>query len=336
MIFLKISLTTIYIIVAIVLVILLAGCGFIIYVAIANKLFAQIFKRPQPMPAVDRSPSEIDQSDVVGKGRNWFYTNRMEFLNVRVDAFDGVKLAGYFRPSSDRTCRNVLILMHGYNEHPSVCAAYAKLFMTKVQCHVIIAHERAHSMSGGKYVTYGLCESMDLNSWIEFAKIQAGEDCRIYIHGRCMGGVAALLAAEQEGFSENVAGIIVDSAYDNFEDPLLALGRRRYKLDLSFILKWIKRTVRIRLGFDTEACECAIHASRIQVPVLLFHGEGDHIVDPQSSRKIYDNIRAPKRMVIMPKADHLDSYNAYPAVYEKEIENFIEKCVVRLVKSGRM
>lgn len=336
MLLLKVNMLTVYIILAIFIVLLLIGCAAIVYIAVANRFFAQIFHRPEPMPTVDRSPSEIDQSNVVGKGRNWFYTNRMEFLNVRVDAFDGTKLAGYFRPSADRNCKNVFILLHGYNEHPSLNAAYAKLFMTKIQCHVLMTHERAHVMSGGKFCSYGLFESMDVSSWIEFAKKQVGDDARIYIFGRCMGGVAALLAAQQDDFSENVAGIITDSVYDNFEGPLLDIGRRRYKMNLSFILKWVKRCAKIRYNFDPEMCECAKNAANIKVPVLLFHGEKDHIVDPQSSRKVYDNIIAPKRMVIIDGADHLESYNKAPAVYEREVENFIEKCAIRLVQNGRM
>lgn len=336
MILLKVNMLAIYIILAVLIILLLLGCLVILYIAIGNKLFVRIFKRPEPMPAVDRSPSEIDQSNVVGRGRNWFYTNRMEYLNVRVDAFDGTKLAGYYRPAWDRSVRNVLILTHGYNEHPSLCAAYAKLFMSKIECHVIIAHERAHGMSGGKFCSYGLYESMDVNSWIEYARNQIGDDCRIFIHGRCMGGVAALLAAEQADFSSNVAGIIVDSTYDNFEDPLLALGKRRYKINISFLMKWIKRCANLRLNIDIDQCEVTRNASKIRVPVLMFHGASDHIVDPQSSRRIYDNLRCQKRMVIIDDADHLDSYNKGPVVYEKEVETFIEKCVIRLVQQGRM
>lgn len=333
---LKISLVTVYVIVLLVLLLLLAGCLVILYIAIGNRFFSSTFYRKEPMPTVDRSPLEIDQSDVIGRGRNWFYTNRMEFLNVRVTAFDGVKLQGYYRPSFDRQCRNVVILLHGYNEHPSMVSAYAKLIMTKIQCHVLIIHQRAHCMSGGKYCSYGLCESVDLNSWIEFCKKQAGPDIRIFIFGRCMGAVTALLAAEQDGFSENVAGIIADSPYDKFSRPLLDLGKRRYKVNLSIFYKWMKRCVALRFNFDIDKCDCALGADRIKIPVLLFHGEKDHIVDPESSRQIYDRIRSPKRMVIIENADHMESYIKAPSLYEKEVENFIEQCVIRLVKLGRM
>ena len=336
MVLLKISMLSVYLIIAAVLVLLLAGCLVIIYIAIGNRMFTSLFYRKEPMPTVDRSPQTIDQSDVIGKGRNWFYTNRLAFVNVRTTAYDAVKLAGYYRPSADRDCRNVLILLHGYDEHPSMVAGYAKLIMTKIQCHVLIIHQRAHCMSGGKYTSYGLCESVDLNSWIEFCKRQVGDHARIFIFGRCMGAVTTLLAAEQEDFSENVAGIIADSPYDRVERPILDLFKRRYKINPAIFMKWVKRCVGIRFGYDLDKCDCLKEANRIKVPVLLFHGEKDHVVSPECSKLIYDRIISPKRMIIIENADHMQSYPKAPALYEKEVENFIEQCVIRLVKNGRM
>lgn len=324
---------TILVILAILFVI---AAVFLAYIRITNNLFYKVFKRPHEMPAVDRSPLEIDQSTVFGKGKNWFYTNRLEFFNVRVNAYDGTKLAGYYRPSFDRDCRNVLILLHGYNEHPSEMSAYARLFMSKIQCNVLMVHERAHCMSGGKFVTYGLRESVDLSTWIEFAKKQAGDDARIFIMGRSMGGFTALLAAEQSDFSENVAGIIADSPYDTLENTLVRSGRRRFKIDTSFFLRRIKRIALARLKLDISLCDCVTHADRIRVPVLLFHGESDVVAPPDCSRKIYERLRSPKRMVIVENTPHIMSYNNAPVLYEKEVAQFIENCVIRLVKNGRM
>lgn len=333
---LKISLTAIYIILVVIFLVILAGAATLLYFAFAREIFIKTFKRKEPQPATDRSPNEIDQSDAIGKGRNWFYTHRMEFFNVQCNAIDGIKLAGYYRRAYDRDCKNVVILLHGYNEHLSMNGAAAKLFMSKIQCHILIPHERAHCMSGGRFFSYGLYESVDLNSWIEYARKMAGPDCRIYVYGRCMGGVAALLAAQQPDFSSNVAGIVVDSPYATFEEPLIALGKRRYKVDISFLYKWVKVCVQKNYHFDIDACNCSIHAADIRVPVLMFHGEADHIVDPKHSRRIYDAIVAPKRLVVIPNADHLQAYNQAPVIYEREVEKFIEQCVVRLVKLGRM
>lgn len=309
---------------------------FVGYWLIARKVFRRIFRRPHPMPKMDVAPTEIDQSTVYGRGKNWFYSSRREFLNVRVDAFDKVKLAGYYRPSADRKCKNAVILLHGYNEQPAEMAAYARLVMSKIQCSVLIAHERAHGMSGGKYCTFGMSESMDVNTWIGFIQKQLGPDARIYIVGRSMGAVAALLAAEHPGFSDNVVGIIADSPYENFDKTLRGVLRRKYKSELSFILMGVYKNVKALFGYDMSLNDCAANADKIRVPVLFFSGSEDAVAPTDGVKNIYDNVRSPKRMVTVDGAGHCMCYDAVPPTYEKEVQKFIETCVVRLVNQGRM
>lgn len=333
---LAISKTTILVILLVIVVVLLIGCAFVAYIWIGNRLFKTTFKRPKPMPVVDRSPNDIDTSDLFGKGKNWFYAHRMEYLNVRVDGFDGTKLAGYYRPARDRSCRNVVILLHGYNEMPSEMGAYAKLFMNKIECHMLIIHQRAHQMSEGRFVSYGLYESVDLMNWIDFAKRQVGDNARIFIMGRSMGATTALLAAQQEGFSENVAGIVADCPMANLSETLLAAAKRRYKMNLSMFMPHVNKCAQHNYKFDINHCETTMHADRIRVPVLIFQAVNDVTVSPDSARRIYDRLRCPKRMLMIDNCEHIDCYNVSPALYEREVENFIEKCVVRLVKLGRM
>ena len=204
-----------------ILIVLIVFAAILFYMTFCSRAFRAIFGRKEPVPRVDRSPVKIDQKTVFGKGRNWFYTTRTEYLNVRVDSFDGTKLSGYFRPSADRSSRFAVILMHAYDEHPTETAAYARLLMRQIECHVLITHERAHLMSGGRYCTYGIYESVDLMKWIGFIKRQVGEDARIFIVGRGIGATAALLAAEQPDFPMDVAGIIADSPLANLEDYVL-------------------------------------------------------------------------------------------------------------------
>lgn len=327
---------TILLIVAIVAVVIILCLLFLAYVMVANSVFNEAFKRPKPMPAVDRSPNEFDQSSIYGRGKNWFYANRMEYLNVRIDAFDHRKLAGYYRPSADKGCRNVVILLHGRDEHPSEMGAYAKLLMKELQCNVLIVHQRAHGMSEGKYCTYGLFESVDLMNWIEFCKRQVGENARIFIMGRCMGATSALLAAEQKEFSPNVAGIIADCPYSSADDALLTVGGRRFGSIIKPLMLWVHKDAKKRIGVDITLCDCVPRAGRIKPPVLIFQGSDDNVALPENTKKIYDNLRSAKRMVTIPGARHLQSYNDAPAVYEKEVRTFIEQCVIRLVNQGRM
>ncbi|MBQ1894689.1 MAG: hypothetical protein II167_03235 [Clostridiales bacterium] len=327
---------TIAVILLVMLFFILAAALYLGFLTISRKLYVKIFKRPHPMPQVDRSPSSIDQSTIFGRGQNWFYSNRMEFLNVRIDSFDKVRLSGYFRPSADRSSRFAVILLHAYDEHPSQMSAYARLMMRQIQCHVLIAHGRAHCMSGGKTCTHGLYESVDLTRWIDYIKMQVGNDCRIFIVGRGLGASSALLAAQQKDFSENVAGIIADSPYEVLEPVLLNRLKAIYKFDCSPFMGSVRHIAIKRKGLDLRLCDTAIHADRIRVPVLIFQGGEDEITRPSGSKRIFDNIRAPKRLVQIDRADHLMGYDISPSTYEREVRHFIEQCVVRLVSIGRM
>lgn len=333
---LVVSKLTIMIILLVVLVLLVLLLLFVGYMRVVAKFYRKLLYRPAPMPKVDRSPTKINQDTVNGKGKNWFYSHRMEFLNVDIKAFDGTRLHAYFRPSSDRSAKFVVILLHGYNEHPSEMGAYARLLMSQVQCHVIIPHMRAHCMSGGKICTYGLYESVDLSSWIDWAKRQVGDDCRIFVMGRSMGATTALLAAQQEDFSPNVAGIIADCPMENLEKIALDIFRKRYNVNGKIFYSQVRKGAIAQYHFDLDYCDAAWHADRIKTPVLLFQGGNDTLTKPEGAKRIFDNLGGYKKMVIMDYAEHLMCYDKQPAKYAAEVKKFVEDCVVRLVKTGRM
>ena len=318
------------------IIILVGGVLFALFLSYTDKIFKKLFTRPRPLPQVDRSPKKIDRSTINGRGKNWFYSFHNEWLGVRTNTFDGCRLSGYYRPSSDSTCRNMVILVHGYDESPAEMAAYARLMMRKVQCHCIMTHMRAHGMSGGKTFTWGLMESVDLDAWFEFTKRRLGNNCRIYLVARGAGATACLLAAQQKGFDECVCGIIADSPMASLTGFLKATLPQTTKIDPDWIIGQIRRNAQHKFKFDINRCDCALHASAIKVPVLIFQGGEDDITPPSGSREPYDNLRSRKRMVIVNNAKHMECYERSQAMYEREVQKFIESCVVRLVKIGRL
>lgn len=333
---LDINLTLVISIVAAVVALLVAGVIVLIYKTTVASIVDKVFLRPRPMPQVDRSPKKIERDTVIGRGRNWFYANRMQFLNVGVTSFDGTHLAGYYRPSSERGCSNAVILIPGYDEHPSKMAAYARLMMKQMQCSILIIHPRAHLMSEGKIFTYGLMESVDLDAWFDFLRKRMGPDCHIYIMGRSTGALTALLAAQQQGFSENVAGLIVDSPGESLTQLVCAWTKVKMKKDVSRYISGVRKLTEKKYGFDIERCDCSVHAGRIKVPVLIFQGGSDDITTPVNTRHIFDNLRCEKRMVVIDDASHIECYNKAPSLYENEMRKFIETCMVRLVKIGKL
>ena len=62
-----------------------------------------------------------------------------------------------------------------------------------------------------------------------------------------------------------------------------------------------------------------------QRPVLFFHGGKDTYVDPKNSRHNYTLCRAPKELVIIPKARHLCSPYVNPKLYRRKLLEFFAK-----------
>ncbi len=333
---LEISLTAWIVIAVVVFIILGAGLYIFIFLNVTERLYHKIFDRRKPIPAVDRSPTKIDQSTIFGRGLAWFYTNRLEFVNVRIKSFDGTPLCGYYRPSADRSTRNCVILVHGYNEHPANMACYAKMLMSKMQCHVLIIHQRAHHMSGGKICTYGLYESVDLEYWIKFMKQRAGGGARIYLMGRSMGAVTCLLAAQQKTLDPNVCGLIADCPGDKLLNVLEVSSRKHFKRDCTAYLRRVRQLALKRLNLDIMKSDCVSDAYKIKIPVLIFQCGEDNVCPPGMQVNIFDALRCQKRMVMVEHAGHMEGYDKATATYEREVARFIEACVVRLVKNGMM
>ncbi len=318
------------------LVVLVTFAGILFYQKTCSKMFREIFGRKEPIPKVDRSPIKIDQKTVFGRGKNWFYTTRQEYINIRIDSFDNTKLSGYFRPCADRSSKFAVLLLHAYDEHPTETAAYARLMMNQIQCNVLIAHERAHQMSGGKYCTYGIYESVDVMRWIGFLKRQIGEDVRIFIVGRGIGATAALLAAEQSDFPTEVAGIIADSPLANLEEYVHDRVKNKFGMDNNMLVNSLNKRFTDKLNADFSTGDVVRGAGRIRVPVLVFSGADDDITTPDSVRRIYDELRCQKRMLAVDHAAHLMAYDKAPASIEREVRRFVENSVVRLVSIGKM
>jgi len=304
------------------LLLLLLGITALLIYSYAVRVAYRFFARPQPRPPFDKSPLSIDQSTIFGRGQNWFYSNRMNILDWQMTAFDGIKLYAYYIPANKKNTRDVVILLHGFNDAPSVMAAYAQLHLEKRDCHILIPHLRAHGMSEGNFVGYGLFDSQDIAMWMQYLETRLGPDLSIILHGRSMGAATALMTAGSGIAPRTLAGVIADSSFDALDTQIAYLTQRKYKMKLRPFLMLVRRVVLKRFGFPIEKASPVSIASRITVPVLLFHGTDDHLVPSYMSDNIYNRIRAPKRICLIEGAAHVMGYNAAPEKYSAEIDRF--------------
>lgn len=293
---------------------------------VALKGFHSIFDRPFPKPVYDRSPQEINQDLIYGRGQNWFYTNRLDFQNLFITSYDGLKLSAYYRPADKKDTRRLVILLHGWKDVPSVMAAFAQMYLAMGDCHILIPHLRAHGMSGGAYIGYGLADSEDLLMWTRYMESVIDMPLTVVYHGWSMGAATALIAAGSRQLPDSVAGVVADCPYASLDAQLRLIIRRRYRFAPTFLMRLISRNAKDRLGYGIEDVSPAVRASRISIPVLQIHGGLDTFVPPSASEEIYERIRSPKRLLVIEDAEHVMSYETAPSVYSSETERFLRVC----------
>ncbi|NLT11651.1 MAG: alpha/beta hydrolase [Clostridiaceae bacterium] len=306
-------------------VVLTLGVTLALYV-FALKSFHKIFDRPYPRMPYDKSPLKIKQDTIYGVGKNWFYTNRNNFMDIQMTSFDDLKLYAYYRPADHKDSDQLIVLVHGWRDHPSDMGAYAQMYLKIKDSHILIPHLRAHGMSRGKHVGFGLYDSQDLIMWIALMEKRLNRKLKIIIHGRSMGASAALMAAGSMKISEGVKGVVADSPFDTLENQIGFVLKKRYRVSPRFMVKAIGRIAASRIGFPVKRASVVAVASKIKTPVLMFHGTEDTFVLPEMSEEIYNRIRSPKRLLMIDGSSHIMAFNDRPSTYVAEVEKFMKVC----------
>lgn len=165
--------------------------------------------------------------------------------------------------------------------------------------------------SQGDVITLGLREAGDLRSAVEFLAGRPEIDAsRLYLAGRSMGAVAAVLAVDQ---GAAVRALVLDSPYSDLARITdEAIGQIfRPAVPLRPLAFWLTGW---RTGFDPSEVRPIDSVRRIDVPILILHGTEDRIVSFEHSRDLADAAIGPVRLVPLPGAGHNDPRS--PEVFE--------------------
>jgi pimeloyl-ACP methyl ester carboxylesterase len=141
---------------------------------------------------------------------------------------------------------------------------------------------------------------------VEFSRSQGYE--RIGLMGSSFGGLVAILTASQR---QDISGLALKCPVVDFAEELrLEFGpdelARWQSTDT--IPNFMGGTDRIRLKYELyEDCQRQIAyepASRIVAPTLIVQGACDELVPLHQSQRLLSALRGPKRLDLLPEADH--------------------------------
>ena len=217
-----------------------------------------------------------------------------------INSFDGLRLyAKYyeFAPGAP-----IEIMFHGYrgSAERDLCGGVQRCFALGRSA--LIVDQRGSGKSEGRIISFGINESRDCHSWVNFAIEHFGQDVKLILTGISMGAATVMVAAGKE-LPKNVVGVLADCGYTSPKE-IIKLVIRKLKLPPNLLYPFVKLGARLYGGFDLESASPIEAMKNCSVPIIFCHGEADNFVPCDMSRANFSACAAKKELLTIPDAGH--------------------------------
>ena len=237
----------------------------------------------------------------------------------QVHASDGAILSAWlFTPPHSNHAG--VVLLHGVGDMWHGVLGQAR-FLLDAGYTVLAPDSRAHGMSGGKLITYGLLEVDDIRQWAGLLLRQSGID-RLYGAGQSMGAAVLLQSLARES---QFRAIAADCPFATFEE--IAFDRMDQFGLHSRLFSWpIVQAgflyTRTRYGLDLRTVSPALALKSTRTPVLLIHGTADSNIPIRHSRELHADNPAATELWEVPGAEHVQCVSQAPVDYARRVTAF--------------
>lgn len=234
----------------------------------------------RPPRGQHKSPAVVAQELARTTGASW--------RTVRNIADDGTYLEAWmFIPPSNRG-RAAIVVHEMGGSRLSLLHFVKWLLGAGYVC--LVPDGRAHGMSGGSVMTYGIRERHDIVSWARTLRAEHAAAGQIVGVGVSLGGTVLLQAAAA---GADLRAVVADSVGADLSTPYHhvadhvgvseAWARRLFPL----FVEPLFLNARLRHGLDLSAAAPVRAVSKLSVPVLLIHGTEDAFIPVGHARRLH-------------------------------------------------
>ena len=238
---------------------------------------------------------------------------------VTITSHDGLKLCGKYYHTADGA--PVQIMFHGYRSLSLRDSAGGYMLAKKMGFNILAVDQRAHANSGGRVITFGIIERIDVLSWCSYAVGRFGNNISIVLSGLSM-GAATVLMASQMPLPSNVVAIMADCPYSSPKAIIKKVCHDRH-IPWCMAKPFLYLGARLFGGFSLNSCTAVDAVKEAKVPILLLHGEADRFVPYQMSEEIFDACASSVQLHTFPNAGHGLCYMTDPLRYEDIVTRFL-------------
>jgi len=249
----------------------------------------------------------------------WAKTTRaMPHEIVEINSFDGLTLRGRFFEYAPGA--PIELMIHGYRGSAERDMPGGALRCFRMRRSALVVDQRGSGKSDGSVITFGINESRDCLSWVEYMVKRFGPERKIILTGISMGAATVMMAAGHE-LPDNVIGVLADCGYSS-QKEIICKVIRQLGLPAKPLYPLVKLGAKLFGHFDLEADSPMEALKRAKKPVIFFHGEADDFVPCQMSRLCYDACASKKMLVTIPNAGHGLAYPIAPERYLEALGEF--------------
>ena len=249
----------------------------------------------------------------------WMKNSReMPHQTFTVTSFDGLTLLGRYYEYAPGAPME--LMFHGYrgSGERDLCVGIQRAF--SLGRSVLIVEQRTSCGSGGHVITFGVRESRDVQTWVDFAIETFGPDVTILLTGISMGATTVLMAAGRP-LPPNVKGVLADCGFTSAREIICKVMRQLH-LPAALFYPLVALGARLWGGFRLADSDALQALQTCTLPVIFIHGEADDFVPCDMSRRNYDACPSPKALLTIPGAGHGLAYMGDPEAYLQALCEF--------------
>ena len=240
--------------------------------------------------------------------RGWVYQD------VSFQDASGLTLRGWWIPG---TSKATVVMVHGWTS--SRREPYDKSqYLHDAGYNLLVFDLRGHGQSDGGYTTMSWLEPADVRAAVTYAAGRS--DGPIALIGYSMGASTAVREAATD---PRVAAVVEDSGFSSMAEVFRADFEAFTHLPYEPFALGVQAVAALDLQVNPATVRPVDQAAQLRVPLLAIVGTADRTVPPNEGIAIYNAVRSPRQLLVVPGAGHTAAYNLNRPLYTSTVLAFL-------------
>lgn len=217
--------------------------------------------------------------------------------------------------------RTWAIVVHGINDTPQVGLRIAPALHRLGLPTLLITYrdDQGAPKSPDGFHHMGLTEWRDLEAAARYALARGAK--HLMPIGYSMGGSLVTQFLERSPLASRTAAVVLDAPALDWKS-ILEFNSEEMGFPGFFALP-VEWAIGARIDADWSRLDALQHTDELHYPTLLFHGVEDQVVPIRTSEEYAEELPDWVTFFAVPKADHTQSWNVGPSLYDRRLRRFI-------------